>query len=235
MIRIAIVDDNDGERSLLAEYIDRFFAGGENEISVTYYKDGMDIVSQYRSGFDIIFMDIEMKLLDGLKAAVEIRRLDSRVILLFVTRLAQYAVKGYEVDALGFMVKPVTYSHFELQMKKALKRLQTENEEECLWLSSGQNKRRIALRDLYYIEVARHELYFHTSDGVIKGYGALKDYAARLEESNFALCNQSYLVNLHYVTAVENGEVVVRGEHIIISRTCKKAFMKALSGYFNGI
>lgn len=64
-------------------------------------------MENYQPAFDLIFMDIEMKPLDGMKAAQQIRKTDQKTVIIFVTQMAQYAVKGYEVGALDFMVKPV--------------------------------------------------------------------------------------------------------------------------------
>ena len=109
MVRIAIVEDDDACRAQLEAYVRRY--GGETggEFQITSFSDGLDIAEDYRPIYDSILLDIEMPRLDGMTAAERIRSFDPGVILIFITNMAQYAIKGYEVDALDFVLKPVGY------------------------------------------------------------------------------------------------------------------------------
>ena len=100
MVRIAIVEDEDIYIKQLTEYMKRYQQESGEEINVTVYRDGDGIISKYKAQFDIILMDIQMKFMDGMTAAEEIRKTDSEVIIIFITNMTQYAIRGYEVDAL---------------------------------------------------------------------------------------------------------------------------------------
>lgn len=107
MIRIAVVEDEKKFIDQTKEYFDRYQEEHHESLDITYFRDGDEIVSRYRSQFDIIFMDIQMKFMDGMTAAREIRKQDSQVIILFITNLSQYAIRGYEVGALDYILKPL--------------------------------------------------------------------------------------------------------------------------------
>lgn len=112
MIHIAIVEDEESYVRQLLEYIERFQQEHFQEIKTSIFRDGDEILEKYSADYDIILMDIQMQFVDGMTAAEKIREMDKSVILMFITNMTSYAVKGYEVDALDYMVKPVEYFSF---------------------------------------------------------------------------------------------------------------------------
>ena len=112
MAKIAVVEDNDAMRAQLCGFIAQYAQESGHQLDVTAFSDGAQLVEPYRPGFDIIFLDIEMPKLGGMPTAERIRRQDPDVVLVFVTNMAQYAIRGYEVDALDFVLKPVSYYQF---------------------------------------------------------------------------------------------------------------------------
>ena len=129
MARIAIVEDDPQEAAKLRGYAERYAAESGKPLEITLFSDGEDIVTDYRPEYDIIFLDIQMKRLDGMSAAERIRLLDADVVLIFVTNMAQYAIRGYAVDALDFLLKPVPYFAFSQEMAHYLGKSLARNEE----------------------------------------------------------------------------------------------------------
>ena len=123
MIRIAIVEDEESYISVLKEYLERYKKESGEQIEVTVYHDGDEIAAFYRAQFDIILMDIEMKFIDGMTAAEEIRKVDSSVSIIFITNAPQYAIRGYEVGALDYILKPVSYFTFSQKLGRAVSKL----------------------------------------------------------------------------------------------------------------
>lgn len=109
MIHIAIVEDEKSYIKQLTEYIDRFSREFSQEIKLSVFTDGDEILEKYTADYDIILLDIQMRFIDGMTAAEKIREMDKSVVIMFITNMTSYAVKGYEVDALDYMVKPVEY------------------------------------------------------------------------------------------------------------------------------
>ena len=101
MIQIAVVEDEEIYVKQLTEYIRKYQTERGRSIKVTVFGDGEDITENYSGGFDIILMDIQMQFMDGMTAAEKIRQMDQKVIIMFITNMIQYAVRGYEVDAAG--------------------------------------------------------------------------------------------------------------------------------------
>ena len=112
MIRIAIVEDDELYIDQLRQYLKDFQEEIDEIFEVKIYRDGDGITSDYKAQYDLILMDIQMRFVDGMTAAEEIRKMDSEVIIIFITNMAQYAIRGYEVGALDYILKPVTYFAF---------------------------------------------------------------------------------------------------------------------------
>ena len=145
MIRIAIVEDDAQVREQLVDYVHRYERQFGRMFELTTFSDGDEIVSDYRPVYDIILLDVQMQRMDGMAAAEAIRQVDSDVILIFITNMAQFAIRGYAVDALDYVLKPVPYFAFTQQLQKAVNRLQ-KRQRTFLTVAVEGGLRRIAVR-----------------------------------------------------------------------------------------
>lgn len=118
MVHIAIVEDNPKTRTTLQAYIERYQKESQNEFSIRVFEDGAEILKDYQPVFDVIFMDIQMKQVDGMTAAEKIREQDNTTLLVFITNMIQYAVRGYSVNATDYILKPINYFTFAEHMKR---------------------------------------------------------------------------------------------------------------------
>jgi len=232
-MRIAIVEDNAKDRAALMEYLDQYMQSRQEQFHILLFPDGLDFISDYTADFDIIFMDIDMPHLNGLDAARRLRQVDEDAVLIFITNLAQYAIKGYEVHALDFMVKPVAYGEIEYKLDRTLRYCRKYGDT-ALTLDVGGTIRKIPIRSIYYVEVYNHSLVYHTTAGTITSHGQLKELEADPCFSNFSKCNSCYLVNCSQVTEVHSSYVVAGGDKLTISRRRKKLFMQQLAQHLGG-
>lgn len=230
MIRVAIVEDNSVYAQQLQEYILKYEKENTVSISVTVFEDGEDIVTDYRADFDIILLDIEMRFMDGMTAAEHIRKVDEEVTIIFITNMTQYAIRGYAVNALDYLLKPVSYFAFSQRFDKAVGRLK-KKERGYLIASTRSAFKKVAIDDIYYIESQGHDIYIHTREGIVPTGGTLKGLEEKLAGKHFCRCNNGYLVNLEYVDRIQDGMAVVGKDELTISRPRKKAFMEELASY----
>lgn len=228
MYRVAIIEDDKEWQARLKEYLEGY--GKENAInfSVSLFDDGLDFLMEYLSNYDIIFLDIEMAHSNGLEVAKKIRAKDEGVPIIFVTNMAQYALKGYEVAALDFIVKPANYYDIVYRIEKALHLLERNKKDEII-LTCDRQIRKINISDIYYVEVKKHQLIYHTAKENIEVWGSLSKTEEQLKKYGFCKCNSGYLVNLHYVDEIKGNEVRVNGEWLLISRPKRAEFINQLT------
>jgi DNA-binding LytR/AlgR family response regulator len=232
MLRIAIVEDERECQASLIEHLSRYEKEHNDNFIVRTFFDGIDILDDYTSEYDLIFLDIHMKYQDGMTTARKIRELDDSVIIVFITALAQYAIEGYKVNALDFILKPVVYEQFELAMDKVFKTADKYQKSKEIIVSEDGAKRKIDTEDVYYIEVVGHTIVIHSKLGVFETRGkTLKTISEELKEYNFVQSGQSHLINLKYVDKIKGDVVTVVGDELFLSRSRKKDFITAFGEY----
>ena len=123
MIQIALVEDDENYQKELTEYLKTYEKESGEKFNISVFSDGDEIVENYKAVYDIILMDIEMKFMDGMTAAEHIREYDSEVVIIFITNMPQYVMKGYTVDALDYVLKPLSYYAFSQKIDRALSRM----------------------------------------------------------------------------------------------------------------
>ncbi len=233
MYHIAIVEDEKEFSDLLEEYLKQYEDEKQTKFEVSVFTRAEDIVEQYQKKFDLILMDIEMPGINGMDAAEKIRELDEEVVIMFITNMASYAIRGYSVGALDFVMKPINYYTFSMKMTRALKRVPKKGLKPIvLALSDGVKK--LEAKQIYFVEVQNRMLHYHTDEGDYVVRGTLQGAETMLAEHSFTKCNHWYLVNLAHVTEVRGQIAMVGGFEVEISRRNKTAFLKALTNYMGG-
>ena len=226
MIRIALVEDEAEVRAQLQGYVQRHTRQYGTEFEVTEFADGMELLDDYRPVYDILFLDVEMKHLDGMETARRVRELDKDVIIVFITNMAQYAIGGYAVGALDYVLKPVPYFAFSQQLRRRARHY--------LALPVEGGMRRLDSSLIYYLESEGHRVHFYTEEGDFVAAGTLKAFEEKLAERPFARCNGGYRVNLAQVKGVQQGMVQVGPYELQVSRPRRKAFLAALADHIGG-
>ena len=172
--------------------------------------------------------------IDGMTVAKKIRVIDNRVMLIFTTALAQYAIAGYEVQAFDYILKPLGSEIFEVKLTRALRVLEANSSEEWIDISTKTETRRIPVSQVTYIEVDNHDILIHSKRSVFRHWGSLREYEQRLCGMHFARCNTCYLVNLKFVQCIQGDRVQVADDMLSISRSRRKDFLIAFAKYKGG-
>lgn len=233
MIRVAIVDDEVTSVEQLKSFLIQYQKERNEVMNIVTFSDGDEIVENYKAEYDIILLDIEMKFMDGMTSAEHIRKIDPEVVIIFITNMAQYAIKGYTVNATDYVLKPVSYFAFSQRLDKVVSKLD-KKVKKYLGLGVKGGTVKLYISDIYYIESQGHRLVFHTKKEEYVIFGTMKEIEEKLKGMDFYRCNKGSLLNLEHVDGVQDGIVIVNGEQIVISRGRKKEFMEALTNYLGG-
>lgn len=234
MIKIAIVEDEAMYAKQLQEFLQQYEKEHGESFDITVYSDGDEIVHKYKAQFDIILMDVEMKFMDGMSAAEEIRKVDTEVVIIFITNMAQYAIRGYAVDALDYVLKPVSYFAFSQRLSRAIGRMK-KRETKIISVNIKGGTMRLDVANIFYIESQGHNLIFHIASGNYESVGTMKEVEEKLTDMNFFRGNKGYLLNLAHVEGIQDGCAMVKGEQLLLSRARKKDFMEALTRYWGEV
>ncbi len=234
MIRIAVVEDDAASREELLRYLERYSQDSQVKFHITAFQDGCEIVQGYQANFDIILMDIVMPGMDGMEAAERIRQVDSEAVIIFITNTPQYAMKGYLVDALDYVLKPLSYYAFTQRIDRAIARMKKRTKA-FISVSVKGGVKKLDVNDITYVEVQDHDLIFHLTGETFSAKGTLSELESMLGTEQFFRCSKCYLVNLEFVQAVQNNDIVVGKDLIQVSRARKKPLLDALNDYINEV
>ena len=231
--RVLVVDDSDEEAATLAGHLDRYATDHDVRLQVTRLRSAVEFVAEKHDA-DLIFMDIDLPGINGMEAAEELRTRDAMTPLIFVTNLAQYAVAGYQVDALDFMVKPCRYADFAMRMDRAMRAVR-RNGDQRIAIPTASGVRLVSVHDIVFVELQRHDLVYHTADGTdqLRARGSIRQAVESLPASSFVQPSQGCLANMAHVSAVRSDSVEMDdGTPLYFSRSRRRDCLETLSRYF---
>lgn len=237
MVTVYFVEDQKEDQELLTCYLERFEKENAMRFDLRPFTSAALFLSQYKFDGDIIFMDIDMPGLNGFDASVELRKNDSRSVLIFLTNLQQYAIKGYSVNAFDFIAKPLSYYQFSTLMRRALKKASLDREGDVV-INSHNQIFKLDIRSLTYIEIINHQLIYHTDERDYSCWGTMSSIKDQFLERGFCSASVSVLVNLRRVDSIASSVVTLndaKKTRIFLSRSQKKEFAKAFTSYITGV
>ena len=216
MVKIAICDDQESMAGQLKAAITRILEAWKEEFRVTCFGSPHRLLLSSPE-FDLIFLDIQMPVMDGMALARALRQKGFEGILIFVTILREYMPDAFEVEAMDYLVKPVDPERLEAALKRSLKRLGSQG----------------GIHDIYYCEVIDRKIYVHTKDGILDYYGKIKE-VERQTESALIRCHRSYLINPEYLLGYGGGFAVLdNGDRIPVSQSCHQTVMEQMMRYLD--
>ena len=175
----------------------------------------------------LLFLDINMPRLSGIGF---VKSLKEAPMVIFVTAYPQFAVDGFEVEAVDYLLKPVSFDRFRLAVNRAIDRFQQkpDNKTTHLVLRSNKKDYRVAFDEMHYLEACGDYVRFGLSDQVLMVHGRLKDFLARLPEENFVQIHKSWVISLSKIQYVEGNQVLISEKRIPISVKFKEQLLEKL-------
>jgi len=227
---IALVEDDANDLRHTQECLAQFSQEHDVSLKTFPFGCGENFLENYRSRYDIVFLDIILPGINGMETAKLLRQKDPHVLLFFLTSTADFALDGYEVGALDYIMKPVTYYSLAMRVSSALRRIDTSRDIPVV-LRMQDGVRVLNDRDIHYIEIQDHNVIYHTADGDLSAYGTLSERERELSGHGFVRCSSWALVNLRYIEGVYKDDLQVAGHRVHISRAKRRTFMNAFGDY----
>ncbi|NLB80436.1 MAG: response regulator transcription factor [Clostridiaceae bacterium] len=235
MIKIALCDDDNEQLDNITKYIDRFITEDNmhRNIEVESFSTGIELLNRIINDvtYDIIFLDIFMPMKNGVSVAKKIREKDNAVKIIFLTTSDEFAVASYGVHAFHYILKPVSYSDFELALQRVI--VHTDNTDENYTIKAGGTVHYVPVHTIEFIEVIRKNCYYHLITGEIiissEKLSDIEDFFLR--RSEFFKPHRSYIINGNCISQSDNTIITSKtGAKIPIARATSKKF---LTNYMN--
>lgn len=218
MIRIAVCDDFSDDRLEIIKYVSEYLEEYNTAYKIAQFESCEEIVSEYRElngSFDFLFLDVYTGKMNGFEAAHFVRQFDKNVPIVFATSSIEDAVNGYEVNAAGYLIKPVDRN----KLRDILCRVNTTGtaDHEGILLKVKTGYRNFKLDEIYYLESNRNTVNIYTIDNqCFTMYAKLNDLEEQFDDPRFLRCHQSYLVNMNYILEADNSFKMKNGERVPI-------------------
>ena len=231
-LRVAVVDDEASARCALKKLLDGLAHRCGCTIECLEYPSGAVLVANPPNDIDILFIDIEMPLINGVDAAMELRKSNDNLAIVFTTAYEEYALQSYSVQAKRYLVKPLSATNFEREIVPLIQEIVSVRNE-LVRVKSFDGLRVIKLRSIVYLETTpKKTVRFRKVTGTLEARGSLSDWEHCLVPKGFSRCHSGYLLNLFYVRRIEQTEVLLAtGERVPLSKHRRKEFLDAFTIY----
>lgn len=211
-----------------------FFRKKNQEISLHMFSSGEELLS-YNGHINILFLDIQMKGMDGMETARKLRADQFQGFLVFITVLKEMVFQSFEVQAYDYLVKPVDEKQFEKTMERLYASMQNASEDSLL-VQKGYEGRIVQKDEIVFCEIIDRKIYLNLASGeVVDYYERIENLETKLD-NRFYRCHRSYLINLKHLKGYKNGTAYMdNGKEIPVSRLRSKEFSGVVLQYMKNI
>lgn len=228
-MNIALCEDEEEQQKILKKLVSEWMVQTGLAANTYFFTSGEQFLASWDSGidYDIVFFDIHLAGMDGMKTARKIRERDELLTLVFLTSRIEYVLKGYEVNAWRYLIKPVHASEFFQCLNKAKE--MSDRNQEVLILHNENRYCKVGYDSVWYLESFGHSVDIHTSTRTYTMRVGISQMEAKLPKQFFR-CHRSYLINLNYVQEVTEQQVKVGEDWVPISAKRYKELLNAIRG-----
>ncbi len=230
-IRVALCDDEETVREYLGRLLEEWKERQNDQLQIEYFESAESFLFQYEEDkrWQLLILDIEMGKMNGVELAKKVREHNKEVQILFVTGYMDYISDGYEVEALHYLLKPVTKEKLFSVLDRARERM--KKSEKALFLQGSDETVRIPYYEIRYVEVQHNYVTIHAAEDY-----TVKKTLSELEEElgdGFFRTGRSFLVNLKCVKRITKKEVSLKDGMVIpLSRGMYEKINREIIRYF---
>ena len=230
MINIAICDDEQVILNSIEKLVTDFFHSQNIEIKIFLFSSGEELLGSGKD-IDILFLDIQMKQLNGIETARKIRSKGYKGFLIFITVLKEMVFQSFEVQPFDYLLKPIKYDNFQKTMERLLLSMKSADKENLL-IQRGSESSIVSFGEIIFCEIIDRKVYVHLKSAeVIDYYDRIENLEKKLD-NRFFRCHRSYLINLQYLISYKNGFAhMVENHQIPVSRLRSKEFSNVILQY----
>ena len=232
-MRIAICDDEILQLELLKHYVEKWANEEGVNPSIELFQSAEAFHFEWLEDFsyDIILLDIQMAKLSGIELAKLIREKDEHIQIIFVTAISDYIGEGYDVDAINYLVKPISEEKLKECLNKAINKKEIQPKSILIEIDGGVH--RIYEDSIMYLEIRGHDLFIYQEDKIISIRKPLSEMEDLLSRDEFIKPHRSYLVALKYIKYIDSKKITLKNRTTIpISRGNSKEVQKKFFDYF---
>ena len=233
MVSIAVCDDEIMECCHMAGKIKSVMDGMKEPYILRQFQSGKELLGAAQK-FDIVFLDIMMKGLNGMKTAELLREKTPESLLVFITSTRKYVFEAYDVEAFHYLVKPVDDTKLENVLQRAVRKKGSGESvsQGYIVISRDRQKEKLFLDDIYYFEIMGRLIYTHGKTETSVFYERIGVLEKSLQGKGFFRCHKSFLINLKYVNVYNRQEAILdNGEKIVIAKRRYEDFCKEILNY----
>lgn len=232
-IKVAIVCSDVSAVESLKDVLDGYSSESNQEIEIQEFEQGHLLLKNLSNVFDLVFIDTSLEDMNGFDLAAKLKEFDENIPMIFVSDNEKLAIRGYETDALDFLLKPIDRSYLRLKLSRVFSLVKkTHDSYRKIMISTENGILVLNTYEIRYIEIINHRLFYHTTKGIYDTYGSLSEIEKVLP-SSFARCNHCYIVNLNFVSCINKYTVSIGEDDLMISHPKKKEFQEALMRYLS--
>ncbi len=234
MINIGICDDELLYRIKIKDIFKELLRLYAINYNIYEFSSGKELLNNYPKDLDILIMDIQMKIVNGMDTAKKIREFDQNLEIIFMTSFSEFMQEGYEVKAYRYILKPINERKISKNILPCIDEVM-KKKKNYLSINVKNYIDRIKIDSIVYIETARPNILIYTHDNMYTTKMTISKIEKILSEYGFFRCHNSYIVNLKLIESMNGNTVVVKGKNIPISKYRVKDLKLAITNILGDI
>lgn len=234
IINIGICDDEFQHKETIKDILNKILNSYSIQFNIHEYSSGEELLNNYYNSLDILIIDIQMKLINGMDTARKIREFDDKVEIIFMTSFSEFMQDGYEVKAYRYILKPIEERKILKSILPCINEI-IRRRSNYLTINVKNYIDRIRIDSILYIETDRPNILIYTSDNTYSTKMSISKIENILKEYGFFRCHNSYIVNLKLIESINSNTVILKNNHIPVSKYRIKELKLAITNILGDI